>query len=105
MGYRLFDGTALAHAWNIVGAVAMGALLVAVGWRWRGPVRWVIGWWLFEEVLVVVCSVAFIIKPWDVPAGMDMGSALIGFDLGRVSAVAMIGLLIYVLGFSRRTSV
>jgi hypothetical protein len=97
MGYLIFDEGDRAQAWNAAGAVVRAAFLITLAWHWRGPILAVVGWWLIEETLVVGCSVGYIIHPWPVPAGMDQCSALVGFDLGKVSGAAMIGILIWLL--------
>ena len=97
MGYLLFAPEDRADAWNAAGAVVRSAFLVALAWQWGGPILKVVWIWLAEEALVAGCSVAYIVRPWVVPPGQDQCSALVGFDLGKVSAVVMIGLLIWLL--------
>lgn len=92
-GYVIFDPADRAQAWNMAGAVARAALLVALAWKWRGPVLWVVAWWLAEEAMVAGCSAAYIIKPWVVAAGQDQCSALIHFDLAKVGAAVILCLL------------
>jgi hypothetical protein len=58
----------------------------------------VAGWWAVEELLVIGCNAAYIVKPWIVPAGQDMCSSLLGLDLGKVSAVALALLVVMVVG-------
>lgn len=94
-GYVIFDPADRAQAWNIAGAVARSALLIALAWKWRGPVLWVVAWWLAEELMVAGCSAAYIIKPWIVAAGQDQCSALIHFDLAKVGAAVILLLLAY----------
>ena len=41
-------------------------------------------WWAWEELQVVLCSVAYMVDPWDVPLGQSICSARIDFDLGAI---------------------
>ena len=101
-GYALFDPGDRANAWNAAGAVVRAALLIALAWRWRGPVLAVVAWWLAEEAMVAGCSVAYIIKPWTVAAGQDQCSALLHFDIAKIGAAVIVVLLAYT--FDRHTS-
>lgn len=94
-GYVIFEPADRAQAWNIAGAVARSALLIALAWNWRGPVLLVVAWWLAEELMVAGCSAAYIIKPWTIAVGQDQCSALIHFDLAKVGSVVIISLLAY----------
>ena len=96
-GYTMFEPADRANAWNAAGAVARAALLIALAWRWRGPVLAVVAWWLAEEAMVAGCSVAYIIKPWAVAAGQDQCSALLHFDVAKVGAAVILGLLAYII--------
>ena len=95
-GYHLAAPGDRADWWNIAGAVARSALLIALAWRWRGPVLLVVAWWLAEEAMVAGCSVAFIFGPWDVPEGQDQCSAILGLDIGKLTAAGLLGLLVWV---------
>ena len=95
-GYHLAAPGDRADIWNAAGAVARSALLIALAWRWRGPVLLVVAWWLAEEAMVAGCSVAFIFGPWDVPEGQDQCSAILGLDIGKLTAAGLLGLLVWV---------
>jgi hypothetical protein len=96
-GYLLADPGDGAQVWNIAGAVSRSALLLAVVWRWRGVE--VVGaalWWFAEEAMVVVCSTAYIVKPWVVPPGQDQCSSLLHFDLGKLGAAVLVCVLLWI---------
>lgn len=94
-GYAICDPEDRAQAWNMAGAVARAALLVALSWKWRGPVLLVVAWWLAEEAMVAGCSAAYIVKPWVVAAGQDQCSALLHFDLAKLGAAVILSLLAF----------
>lgn len=95
-GYLMFDPTDRAQAWNAAGAIARSALLIALTWKWRGPVIWVVAWWLAEEAMTAGCSALYILRPWVVLPGQDQCSALLGFDIGKIGALAMVALLFFI---------
>lgn len=70
-----------AEAWNIVGAIAIIALLTMLGVRsrWDDLTRAVAGWMAFEETLVVHCSAAYIVDPWPIVEGGQRCSDMFGF--------------------------
>jgi len=75
-----------------------GALLLAlVPLLWRlAPSRLmaaVLVWWTFESLQTVICSVAYAIKPWPVPAGVSICSARLDFDLGAIGIMLVAMLL------------
>jgi hypothetical protein len=97
-GYAMFDSVSdRAQWWNLSGAVARSALLIALAWRWRGPVLLVVGWWLAEEAMIAGCSAWFMVSPWTVPAGQDQCSSLLAFDLGKIGAAVMVLLLVWMM--------
>lgn len=49
----------------------------------------VIAWWAWEESQVVLCSAAYMLDPWVVPAGQALCSSKLGFDLGALGLVAV----------------
>lgn len=75
------------------GAAAVLCLL-AVVWR-QGPSRslgWVLAWWAWEELQVVLCSLAYMHTPWSVEPGQGICSARIGFELGAAGILAVAAL-------------
>ena len=94
-GWAAFPPELQAHAWNVSGALARAALLLALMWHVRN--RWallVAAWWLAEEAMVAGCSIAYMLAPWQVLPGEAQGSALLQFDLGRLG-LAAVGLLLF----------
>lgn len=51
-----------------------------------------LAWWMAEEVMVIGCNAAFIVKPWVVPKGQDMCSSLLGLNLGLFGALVLAAL-------------
>ena len=84
-----------ADAWNIAGAVSRAVLLAVVLWRCSGPVLLVGVLWMAEEAMTIGCSALFIVRPWEVPPGEAQCSALLSFDLGKVGALALMVLVVY----------
>jgi hypothetical protein len=81
-------------AFNALGAVSRLILLAAVLWHVRSQLALLVGlWWVSEEIMVAGCSIGRIIKPWAVAPGESQCSALIGFDIGRISLLIIIALV------------
>jgi len=67
-----------ADTWNAVGALAMTALLIVLG-SGKGPVVGaVVGWWVYEEGLVWLCSELQVIDWRPVAEGEQQCSARFG---------------------------
>lgn len=87
-----------AQAWN-----ALGAFARLLGWigaaLWiRHAAAYLVAFWLAcEELLVMGCSAAYIVSPWEIPEGQAQCSALLQFDLGRIGMLlAVVCMLRYV---------
>lgn len=75
-----------------LGACAILALLACIAWRERGQPKqllWVICWWAWEEMQTALCSVLYMIEPWQVPPGQGICSARIDIDLGAVGILVV----------------
>ena len=95
-GWAIVPAEHAAQVWNICGAVARAALLIAVVHRVMHPlVLTVAAWWLAEEMLVAGCSALYIARPWSVPAGQAQCSSLFGLDLGTLGAMAVMFIVVY----------
>ena len=72
-----------ARVWNVAGAAARLALLVALLWVWRvrGLALLAGAWWAAEETLVIGCNGAFLWRPWPIPPGEAACTGLLQFDL------------------------
>ena len=102
-GYTLAPDSDRAHWWNITGALLMMVLPVYAAFRWPSRLVWAAAaWWLIEELMVVGCSLAYIVRPWPVVPGQDQCSALLGFDLGKVGALVIAGVVLAII-VRRRT--
>ena len=86
-----------AQVWNITGSAVRLALLWILIWRPRGPLLWVALWWTAEELLVIGCGTAYMLKPWVVVAGEAQCRTLLGYDFGTVGTlvVAAIALIMF----------
>jgi hypothetical protein len=72
-------------------------------WRLRScAVIVVAAWWALEELLVIGCNAAWLIRPWPRAPGVPMCMALFGTDLGRLGALVLMVTLLIVLR-DRRT--
>ena len=49
----------------------------------------VVAWWSYEELQVVICSAAYLARPWHVPPGKAMCSAYVGWDIGSLSVLTL----------------
>lgn len=82
-GWPLLPPDKQAFAWNISGAIIITILLWSVAYQWQAT-RLVAVWWTFEELQVIACSLARMLRPWEVGDGEAQCSALLGFDLGTI---------------------
>jgi hypothetical protein len=94
-GWLIVPPEHVADAWNIAGAVARSAFVVVILWGRTGPILPVGALWLAEEAMVAGCSALFIVRPWHVQPGEAQCSALLSFDLGKVGALALVLLVVY----------
>ncbi len=69
----------------------LGALLVlfllGVLWRLAERSRWLlagVAYGAWSALQTLICSVAFMVQPWEVPPGVGICSARIDFDLGAL---------------------
>jgi hypothetical protein len=94
-GWAWFPAEHQAQAWNALGAFArlLGWIGAAL-WIRHGAAYLVAFWLCCEELMVIGCSVAYIVSPWEVLPGQAQCSALLQFDLGRIGICAAVLLLI-----------
>ena len=94
-GYYLFDGADRAHVWNISGAIIClmfaGAIFLAYPSKALGLV---LAWIGFEEIQVILCGVAWMWNPWEIPEGQDVCSSALGFNLASIGIVLITFLLL-----------
>lgn len=81
-----------------LGALAILFLLAVVLGSSKAPkaLVLVIAWWAWEECQVVLCSIAYMIEPWNVPPGVGICSAKTGLDIGALG-ILVVGYLAYYL--------
>ncbi|MEY2854598.1 MAG: hypothetical protein RL030_1730 [Pseudomonadota bacterium] len=91
-GYYGFPEEIAPHVWNIAGSLSRLCFLAYVLWHRHSIAIAVGAWWAAEEALVIGCSVAWLVAPWDT-AGRDQCTSLLGYDLGRLGALAVAVLL------------
>jgi hypothetical protein len=93
-GWALVPAEHQAQAWNAAGAAVRAGLLLAVLWHVRSRFALpVLAWWLAEESLVAGCSLAYIVKPWEVLPDQAQCSALLQHDLGVYGLVAIVAIV------------
>jgi hypothetical protein len=91
-GYALLPEEMHARAWNIAGAAARLALLIALVWHWRSRAALAVAaWWACEEALVIGCNSAYLIDPWPVTGSACSG--LLTMDYGKLGIAAVAVLL------------
>ena len=96
-GYALAPYDAQPMAWNALGALARIALVLAMVYPLASlQMAAVVSWLVAEELQVIVCNVAYALRPWHIGPGQEMCSSLIGTDIGKYSAVVVAGLLAWV---------
>lgn len=94
LGYAVVPIDAQPLAWNALGAAARLALVLALVYPIMSPgMAAVVAWIAAEELQVVVCNAAFAMRPWNIAPGQEMCSSLVGADLAKFAALAVIGLL------------
>lgn len=78
-----------AQVWNACAAIVISIFLLAAASKDTWPV---VLWWIAEEAQAIICSVGWILSPWDVKPGEAQCSALMKFDLSTLGlfVVAMI---------------
>ena len=95
-GWSLAPAQHQAQVWNILGAIArIGLLWLAVRGMPRSAVM-VAAWWTIEEISIAGCSALYIAIPWPVAAGQAQCSALLGMDLDKIGAAAVVLVLVAV---------
>lgn len=90
-GWELVPAQHAAQFWNIAGAVSILALSFLWGLLARSVAVWLI--WLalaWHELAVVICSLAYIVKPWPIPGGVGQCSAWAHADLSKLGALLLL---------------
>ena len=96
LGYAVVPAESQALAWNALGALARLALVLALVYPVTAPgMAAVVAWLAAEELQVIVCNTAFAFRPWPMAPGQEMCSAVLGTDISKWSALAVIALLAY----------
>lgn len=54
----------------------------------------VLAWWSFEALQILLCSIAWMIHPWEVPTGQSICSVGIGLDLGAIG-IMLVALILW----------
>jgi hypothetical protein len=99
-GWAFFPAQHQADAFNALGAFGRLVLMlffVGVLWLVYGRPALILlcvaAWWACEELMVIGCSVAYIVSPWEVKPNEAQCSALLQFDLGRLGVFVVVCLL------------
>jgi hypothetical protein len=97
LGYAVVPAEFEALAWNALGALARLLLVLVLCFPISSPaIGAVVAWIAAEELQVVVCNTAYAFRPWEIAPGQEMCSSMVGQDISKYAAVAVIGLLAYV---------
>lgn len=95
LSWEYFNEPAL--IWNATGALVISLLLGLIWNQNKGKViGLVILWFLYEEMLVAVCSTWRIFDWWSAMDSEEMCSSRIGFKLGSFSLVLLGALIVKV---------
>lgn len=85
-GWELVSPEIQAQVWNAAGSIVIAIFLLATVSR---DTVLVTIWWISEEAQTVLCSVGWILSPWEVKEGQAQCSALLGFDLSTLGLLAV----------------
>lgn len=84
-GWDLFEPGMKGVAAKGLNSLAMLALLGVILWlAWSWAAAMVSAWFVFEELQTVICTSAWLLKPWPLDPNRAMCSQRIDFDLGAV---------------------
>lgn len=84
-GWDLFDPGLKGVAAKGLNSAATLALLGCVLWlAWSKTLALISAWLAFEELQTVICTSAWLLKPWPLDPNRAMCSQRIDFDLGAV---------------------
>lgn len=87
-GYKVADDDSQALLWNALGSLTTMSLLAIVWAKNKSPVvGLVVLWWLYEETLVVGCSLWRLVDWWPLAEGEDQCTARMGSKLASISLV------------------
>lgn len=88
-GWELAPADIQPQVWNACAAIVISIFLLATA----SKDTWLVAaWWIAEEAQTAMCSIGWILSPWEVKAGEAQCSALFHFDLSTLGifVVAMI---------------
>lgn len=85
-GWELVSPEIQAQVWNAAGSIVIAIFLLATVSR---DTALVTIWWIAEEAQTILCSVGWILSPWEVKEGQAQCSALLGFDLSTAGLLAV----------------
>jgi hypothetical protein len=89
--WELFEPEIQANIWNVCGSIVIVIFLLAVASR---ESLLVVIWWIAEEAQTILCSIGWILSPWEVKKGEAQCSALLGFDLSSAGLLAVSMILV-----------
>ena len=89
--WELFAPEIQAQVWNAVGSMVIVIFLLATVSR---ATLLVVIWWIAEEAQTILCSIGWILSPWEVKKGEAQCSALLGFDLSSAGLLAVSMILV-----------
>lgn len=98
LAYHLAPVSIEGHAWNICQSLARVILLLVIVKTYRSPLIDIPASGLIaEEVLVIGCTLAYLIKPWALIPGEPKCSSAVGLPLTVMCSVALIWVCLWLL--------
>ena len=94
-GWALFHVEHQADVWNAMGAACRLLFVAVVVYVYRGWTLYPGLWWMAEESLVIGCSTWHILAPWQRLQGEAQCNALLGYDIGKIGALALLAAAVY----------
>lgn len=80
-GWELVPPEIQPQVWNACAAIVISIFLLVAVSKDTWPV---VAWWIAEEAQTLLCSIGWILNPWEVKPGEAQCSALLTFDLSTL---------------------
>jgi len=91
-GWELASPEIQAQIWNAAGSFVIVIFLLIQATR---ATALVVIWWIAEEAQTILCSVGWILSPWEVKPGEAQCSALFGFDISTAGLFVIALILVW----------
>lgn len=85
--WKWFPEAIQAEAWNACQAFMAATLLLLVALLYQSRLVWMAALWgIGMELQTAACSIAYMVKPWEINPGDELCSSGLGFPIGLLSA-------------------